>query len=311
MQPDPFRTIIGHAAAKTAVLSALSGNRLPHAYLFLGPDGIGKRLFAKALAEAFLGVSVHGHPDVTYLAREADEKTGKMPAAIKIEQVRAFIERLSLSAASGKKVAFIEEADRLNGAAANALLKTLEEPRGDTLLLLVAEDESRIPETIRSRCQMIRLHGLSREELAEAIEKRGSTKKDATALAALALGRPGLALRLLKDGAYRAEQATATEQILRLASAPIYERIRAVQDLLPKEEGDKLEILERTLESWEGAARDGLLSTVSCDDLARASGIRASPERLTAVIARIHEARRAARQNGNPQLALEHVLIGL
>lgn len=311
MDPDPFRTIIGHAAAKTAVLSALSSNRLPHAYLFLGPDGVGKRLFAKSLAEAFLGTSLQGHPDVSFLTREPDEKTGKMPAAIKIEQVREFTERLSLSAASGKKVAFIEEADRLNGAAANALLKTLEEPRGDTLLLLVAEDEARIPETIRSRCQMIRLHGLPREELALALEKKGSTKKEATALASLALGRPGLALRFLKDGAYRAEQATATEQILRLATSPIHERLRAVQDLLPKEEGDKLEILERTLESWEGAARDGILKAVACEELARAPGIAGSLDQLSNLITRIHAARRAARQNGNPQLALEHVLIGL
>ena len=98
------------------------------------------------------------HPDYFYVDRKVDEKTGKVSKVIKVDQVRELSERLTLSHhGAGYKVAILEPADALNINAANSLLKTLEEPADNTVLVLVSSQPGRLPPTIRSRCQQIRI----------------------------------------------------------------------------------------------------------------------------------------------------------
>jgi DNA polymerase-3 subunit delta' len=151
---------------------ARASDRLPHALLLVGPRGIGKRWLGRLLAEALLcanplpdgracGVcqdcrlsAAGSHPDLRRVVPDSESKSGE----IGIAAVRAMTEWASLTAGRGaRKQVVIDPADRLNAAAANALLKTLEEPPGALLLCLVAEQPERLPATIRSRCQLIRL----------------------------------------------------------------------------------------------------------------------------------------------------------
>lgn len=142
--------------------------RLPHALLFTGPEGVGKTCFAHAFAQSLLCVSPSGagepcgrcrhcqlflagnHPDLQLIGPEEGSKSGE----IKVDRIRALTEGASLTAKSGgHKVVIIRPAERMNGAAANSLLKTLEEPTANTVLILLTDHPSRLLPTIRSRCQ--------------------------------------------------------------------------------------------------------------------------------------------------------------
>jgi DNA polymerase-3 subunit delta' len=163
--------------------SARGRGQLGHAWLISGPAGSGKLNLAFVLARRLLGAEasvaaldpeaaltahsgrhtpVDRHPDLHWLFPEEDKQT------ISVEQVRDVIESLALTAhGGGAKVVIIEPAEALTAAAANALLKTLEEPSGDTYLLLLSHQPGRLPATIRSRCQQVKIQRPPLAEVAE------------------------------------------------------------------------------------------------------------------------------------------------
>jgi DNA polymerase-3 subunit delta' len=151
---------------------ARAAGRLAHGLMISGPRGVGKRHLAELLARALLchapdaqGLAcgrcadcrllrAESHPDLLRVGPDPESKSGE----ITIATVRALVERGALTPSRGaRKVTLIDPADHLNSSAANALLKTLEEPPGDALLCLITEQPGRLPATIRSRCQQIRI----------------------------------------------------------------------------------------------------------------------------------------------------------
>jgi len=159
------------------VTQLISSGRLPHALFLHGNQGLGKADFAFSLANGLLCkqpaddkqacghcqacrlLAAKTHPDLHYLRPVAAEKTtSKKPAlSIRIDDVRALCDKLNqTSQYNGYRVAIIEQADQLTLAAANSLLKTLEEPGSDVLMILTSARSHRLPVTIRSRCQLLR-----------------------------------------------------------------------------------------------------------------------------------------------------------
>jgi DNA polymerase III subunit delta' len=162
--------------------SQILQDRLPQALLLSGPAGVGKRHFTRALAAFLLCEARSGqacgacrscqqlaagsHPNLFWLSRLSDDKSGKERRDIQIEQVRQLGERLALASHYDQpKLAVIEPADALNASSANALLKTVEEPPPRTHLLLVTERPQSLPATLRSRCQKLRF-GVPAPEIA-------------------------------------------------------------------------------------------------------------------------------------------------
>jgi|BEDMetMinimDraft_2_1075160.scaffolds.fasta_scaffold01976_2 DNA polymerase-3 subunit delta' len=221
--PEPRANphLFGHRAAEEALLAAVEGGRLHHAWLFAGPPGVGKATLAFRFARfvlsgqggktlalpptegVFRQVAAGSHPDLLTLAPSRDEegKTREVP----VEAVRGAVGFLRLTpAASGWRVVVVEGADGLNRFAANALLKILEEPPERALLLLTATAPGRLLPTIRSRCRLLTLHPLSSSDFDRALatlapEPWGSLDPDARArLHELAGGAPGRALELLE-----------------------------------------------------------------------------------------------------------------
>lgn len=209
--------------------NALAAKRLHHGLLFAAPAGFGKRTLANALAGAALCsqrdadghacgvcsscllVAAGSHPDlarITFGLRD----DGKPRTEIIVDQIRALSQRLAMSSQfGGAQIALIDPADRLNANAANALLKTLEEPTPATILMLVADDASRLPATIRSRCQRIDLHAPTRAEaLAWLRAQRVDAGRAEESLDA-SLGNPGLALAWSADETLAIRRACADD----------------------------------------------------------------------------------------------------
>ncbi|MCU7810034.1 MAG: DNA polymerase III subunit delta', partial [Candidatus Thiodiazotropha sp. (ex Notomyrtea botanica)] len=184
--------------------------RLPHALLFGGPRGVGKEAFALAFAQATLcpdsddegrpcGICRHchllhsgTHPDFQWVVPEEESKSGE----IKIDAIRKLTASAGLTAQSGgHKVVIIQPAHRMNTAAANSLLKTLEEPTRDTLIILLTDQPARLLPTIRSRCQQVHFQIPPNQD---SLDWLGGKIKhaDGETLLSLASGAPLLALKL-------------------------------------------------------------------------------------------------------------------
>ncbi|MCB0219347.1 MAG: DNA polymerase III subunit, partial [Chrysiogenetes bacterium] len=193
-----FAPIIGQDAAISLLRRLLAADRLPHALLFVGPEGVGRHKTAIALAQALLcspeadaassGPSLFGGEEPAGPSREGPDGCGACAACrrvlagqhadlhiltgsgvkgdIQVEPTRELITALQLhSVEGGAKVAIVDPADRMNREAANTLLKTLEEPPRNTTLILVARERSLLLPTIVSRCQVVRFGSLDRESL--------------------------------------------------------------------------------------------------------------------------------------------------
>lgn len=220
-----FSKIIGQGHAVAALQSALSHRRLSGAYLFAGPAGVGKRATAAALfcavncesggcdhCEICTRVSSGQHPDLIVI-----EPDGRF---IKIDQVRALAENAAFPPHEARaRIIVIDGAETLNLSAANALLKSVEEPRADTHFVLCTSAMHRVILTLRSRCQLLRFRPLSDQETATVVsaqlaaagrpELTQQTKANALRLAE---GSPGRALELL-NGDFLAEALTLAEQL--------------------------------------------------------------------------------------------------
>lgn len=197
-------TLIGHEAAQRIFLEALERGRLHHAWLLAGPKGIGKRCFADQMARRLLAdpsgvqdsdalLDAGSHPDHRELVPPAEGK-GSATGSIIVEQVRAVTEFLhSFPAIAAWRVLIVDSVDDMNVNAANAFLKELEEPREQTIFLLVSHSPARLLPTIRSRCRILRLQPLADADTATVLAAQ-NPELDASALRALvrmADGVPG------------------------------------------------------------------------------------------------------------------------
>ncbi len=195
--------ILGQEKAVRILLGTIKRERVPSSILLSGDSGIGKRLTALNYAKALnclepvdfdacdhciscRKIDSETHPDIATMLPENDE--------IKIEAVRQAGEMLSLRPYEGrKKVLIIDDADFMNINAANAFLKTLEEPPQDSIIVLVTSSPDRLPETIRSRCMHVRFRPLSSEAFRQVVASK-APGKELGPFAGLISGRPGIGI---------------------------------------------------------------------------------------------------------------------
>lgn len=168
-----FDHLLGNEPIKAYLQKAILNNHLPHALLFAGPSGVGKSLFAKQLATTLLQTTGHrveteNHPDFHPI--RAESKSGLHS----IDTLRSLIDEVhSTPFENSGKVFLIYDAERMQTASANALLKTLEEPNPDTTLILLTEHPSEILGTIRSRCVILTFKPIPEEAVALFLQSKG------------------------------------------------------------------------------------------------------------------------------------------
>ncbi|MEA1971488.1 MAG: DNA polymerase III subunit delta' [Thermodesulfobacteriota bacterium] len=205
----PFSDIYGQDKQISVLQSTMKRDRVPHAYLFHGIKGIGKRTAAKILAKALncreknddscgrcpscLKIEHGNHPDVVFIEPEG--------VFIKINKIRELQDQIRFRPFEGRKRIFvITDADRMNDASANALLKTLEEPNPSNILILTTSRVHKLPQTIISRCQKIRFNPVQPEVISSFLTDRMSmTEEPAWNIASSAGGSIGRAMEIRKN----------------------------------------------------------------------------------------------------------------
>jgi len=211
--------------AWNTLADALRSGRVHHAMLFATPRGYGKRVLADAFAAAALCsqrnadghacgtcrscllVAAGSHPDLVRVSLEVRDD-GKTRSELTVDQLRALGHRLALASQfGGWQIAVIDPADAMNASAANALLKTLEEPATSTVIILIADDPSRLPPTIRSRCQRVDISSPTPAQALAWLRGKSIDAQTAERTLEASLGNPGLAADWIADGtlAVRAE----------------------------------------------------------------------------------------------------------
>ncbi len=321
-----FGSIIGHQRPINILKRALANKTLAHAYLFSGETGIGKKTTALALAAATncpapgvdggcgecpscRKVASGGHPDVHVVSSDGDE--------IKIDQIRQVQADLSLKPFEGvKKILIVDGAELMNAASANAFLKTLEEPPGDSLIVLVTSMPQSLLSTIRSRCQEIRFLPLPRLTLSRVLmRRRDLAEEDALFLAALAQGSMGRALDMDVEGekAAREELMALWSGLGRMSPGDVLARSEALS-----KDRDRLERLLDTGAEW---LRDALVFHETGDekllvyghgkDMYRQWGSQVPLQRMLADMELFTTSRALLERRVSAQLVAENLLLKL
>lgn len=321
-------SIVGHEWAVQLLQSSLDNGRLPHALLIAGDPQVGKRTLALALASAInceqpgrpcgrcrsCSKIAHGtHPDVRLV--EADSGERSREGVLKIEQIRD-VQRFAALAPmeSPFKVIILREFERATLPAANALLKTLEEPPPQVRLVLTSARPDSLLPTIISRCQSIQLRPLPLEQIKAALVERWlASPKQADLLARLSQGRIGWAIQRLTDGEVWEDRTRRLADARSLPAQGAVDRL-AYAEALSRKASD----LQPTLAAWTSWWRDVLLTQHGCaahvtnidlvaeiDEAAR----QVSAAAVRGFLARLEQAPEQINRNVNSRLLLETLLL--
>ena len=315
--------IKGHKRQIEIIERALLSNTVPHAYLFIGASGIGKKMVAANLACALQCSSQDdrpcgkcngckksedtNHPDIISI-----ESDGKF---IKIEQIRELQKRLGYKPFEGRAtVCIIDGADKMNLAAANSLLKLLEEPPPAAYLILIAENVRQIIPTIISRCQKLKFNTLSNDEISDILVKeRGLSEKDAISISRISEGSPGKAIVF-----YESFPADEKKKLLSAVTklGTIDEVFSLAEEMTGKDSVEKLmdslEIIKfflRDLACLKAGIEEDKLINIADKDMMEKGGASYSLNSLISMSEAVNGTETALLMNGNKRLAVENMLI--
>ena len=318
-----FQQIYGHKKPLAILKSAMAANRVAHAYLFYGKEGVGKKTVASVFARALncpaadppcdvcpscLKAEHKNHPNIIEIVSEGQ--------FIKIAAVREIMATMAFRPEDGKRVFILQDADKMNAPAANALLKTLEEPSADNVLILTSARPHALPVTILSRCQALRFAPLQKTEVASFLrEQQGFGEAEADAIAAASLGSIGDAIEMKKE-----DYMTVRNGILkRLAEddpADLIKRLAFARRL-----GTEREEITQRLQIMQNAYRDSLILKETGESemllfkdweaAISALAARLSGREILKNMAVVGRAMDAISRNSNKTLTLEAMLVRL
>ena len=322
--PQNMRSFLGNPRVVQILQRALAQDRLPHALIFAGPAGIGKRALAVLLAQRLNCFSPQGedacglcpscqkilafsHPDVRIVTPEG--------AVIRIEQIRELIGEIAFQPFEGKyRVVILDPAEQMKPETHHSLLKTLEEPVSRTFLILVTTNPYALLLTIRSRCRMLQFGRIPQQQIEEYLAKEGRSKEEARLAADFCDGSLAAALSFdAKELSRQREQALGFVKLL-LGRRGFTEISQSAAVVTKDKDGFPLWI-----DSVSALFKDLYFAQVAPDRIAqkdlaeeiRSLAVSASHAQVLSCIEGMNKLRRSLQQNVNRQIALESLYLSV
>ena len=343
--------LVGNPKIPELLSSNINNKKVAGSYIFLGPKNLGKTSLAKFFAQALLCVSpqrdgylllpcnncpscrqmskssegsdpdpddlssVHG--DFHLIRKEDDKKN------ISIEQIRDFIKTMSLSSfLNSYKIGIIKNAETLNVQSSNALLKTLEEPRKDVVIILIVSNIESIPSTIVSRIQLINFSPVANDVIYNYLIENYNIKRSQTKnISHLSLGRPALAKKFLQEIDFYQDYIDKAEIFLDILKTDINKRFSSMGEFLKSSSTqESAESALHTIGIWRGIIRDFLLLICGHNDLIQFEAIKEKIElsskdfnftEVLRIIKLLEIGEGQIKNNVNPKLVLESTLVNI
>lgn len=285
--------LIGHEKISNFLDKCIKRNSLANAYLFSGPESVGKFKLASEFVKKIQKIKARDeiiNPDIIIISPELDEKKGMRRKDISIGQIREMERAFSLSSYfGGLKIAIVDDADRMTVSAQNALLKTLEEPPKDCVVILVSHDAEKILPTIKSRCVHKKFNLVGEEKMSGGLKLSAEMKK-------WSIGRPGLAIKLLEDKQKYEEMALISEEFKLAVGGNMVEKMELAQELAK----DASKLAGR-LNYWMVFLRQNIMHK---------GAPSSSRKNSLAMIGEIYAALRLLKEtNSNPRTILENLFL--
>ena len=328
MDSDDRWPIVGHKKIIKYLVNSIKAERLSHAYVFAGSSNLGKALTAKYFIKSILcqdgnickkckacsdfekGI----YPDFY------DIKLEEGKSNIRIDQIRDVMDKIKESSFSGNyKIILIEEAEKMNLAGFNSLLKSLEEPSKKTIFILITDNIGGFPKTVLSRSQVIKFHGVLPEDILKHLLLMGVNKELALEAIGFSGGRPGLAIEYAKNKKLVSDYKILVNNFLHILNSPINEKLNYIEKLMGKKTfKEKAEITEKVIDGWLLILRDFLLIKNACLknishvfalDRMKVVSNNYSNQRIVEIIDQTNEAKINLKKNVNPQLIIENLTL--
>lgn len=317
--------IVGHEENIKILQDILATDRIPHALLFAGPEGIGKQLVATVFTAGILcqneayrpcgtclscrSVSQHTHPDVTRIEPEGQN--------IKIDQMRQLQHQAGLGGVAGtKRICIITEAHLLNEQAGNSLLKLLEEPPADMIFILLTAKPYALLPTIVSRCSMLKFESLPLTALTQALITKGYSENVVQVAARLSGGRMGQALRLLQPEGFHLRDE-AFDLLQELFTFNIHDLLAQALKIDAYEGEETLALLRymllilRDAIIYQNCRELSLVCNIDIAEKLTTVANQCTADMLYQAITEVQVAQRAVRQRANVRLTMEALLLKL
>jgi DNA polymerase III subunit delta' len=316
--------VVGHDWAVDLLRSNLSAGRIAHAYLLSGPPQVGKRTLALSLAQALNCAEpdapcgrcpscqkiAHGvHPDVRLIAAEG------AGGNIKIEQMRALQHEAVLAPYEGRyRVFIVRQMEQATLEAANSLLKTLEEPSAQVILVLTAVHSESLPRTIVSRCQLLGLRPVAALVIEKTLRDKGIAPVRAQLLARLSGGRLGWALQAAEDEDLLRRRQHDLDRLSKVLAAGRVERLALAHEASGDPAGAR-QLVEAWICWWRdvvlfGQGAEGLVNSDQVEQYSSVSK-QMTPAHALATVRALQETATQLESNVNTRLALEGLFLRL
>lgn len=295
--------IIGNERAAEILERSYENGKLAHAYLFEGPGCLGKKKLALGFCELILGRNernIENNLDLIILYPDKNSRQ------ITVEEIRELEKKLSLYPYCSKyKIAIIEQADRMSKAAANALLKTLEEPNATAIIILITSNSGNIPETIKSRCQTLKFFPVNEKLLKKAlIDKTGDCLK-IEKIIEISVGRPEKALELASNEKKIDELVENINKLDIVINSCENERIVEAAIISGRELNETINMLDL----WTIRLRKSMINCCKSDDDLKKRHKLSEVKRIIDIISKTKKD--LLTKNVNYKLAIENLFLNM
>lgn len=281
--------IIGHQKQQYFLKKIVSSGEIPHALLFTGPEELGKKTIALEVISSIFKDKLLNHPDFSLIKPVTNK--------IQIAQIRDLNWRLSLKPIRAPLFgAIIDKAHSMTLEAQNCFLKTLEEPKIKSLLILITEYPNYLLSTIISRCQNFKFYPVKNEEIKLYLKQKKVPKEDIKQIVGFSLGRPGKAVKFLENLEKLEERKKKIEKLKKISRSPFSLRFKYVKEISKEED------LREILNDWLFYFRENLLLAPDNENLLKIRSILEAIQETIFVI---------STTNVNPRLALEILVMKL